>query len=289
MPINPLIPNSIVQPATPLGVSALPAATSPLTVSPSPLGTAGTLGVSSPLSGATPLPAATGINPQITTQILSIVSAMLQMLQGGALGGVKAAGAGAAANAAAPAAGGPLQPDQSIVSRANDIMQQGLNSITGIGAGQAKTAIQESMGKPIGQVNLNGVSANLNFSVNDLRDSLSYSKSLGLTAQNGRIDQAQLQAAISKAESSGAPANVVTTLKSLNDNWGAGEQLGIIQGGALTSGGVDTLMGILRNQAQGAAEARGGIQARVGGRAVTSVFNTIEQPVRQLIRDGLGL
>jgi hypothetical protein len=225
-------------------------------------------------------------------QVLSIIQTLVSMLGGGAaVGGTSAARpAGAASAGAGPAAaGGPVQRDESISNRANQIIQQGLGAISGIGAGQARTAIQNGLGNAIGAVNVNGVQANLNFSVNDLRDTLSFARGLGLTAQNGRIDQAQLQGAIQRAESSGAPANVVNTLRSLNENWGAGEQLGIIQGGALTSGGIDRLMGILEQQAQGAAQARGGIAASVGGRAVTNVFNTIRQPVRDLIRDSIGL
>jgi hypothetical protein len=217
---------------------------------------------------------------------------MLQLMQGGGLsaaGGAAAPALAGAAPAAGAANGQPLQADQSVIDRTNNIIQQGLGAISGIGSGQARSAIESGLGNVIGQVNANGVSANLNFSVNDLRDTLSYARSLGLTAQNGRIDQAQLQGAISRAESSGAPPNVVSTLRSLNDNWGAGEQLGIIQGGALTSAGIDTLMTTLRSQAEGAAAEQGGIAARVGGRAVTNVFNTIEQPVRGLIRDTLGL
>lgn len=305
MPIDPLLQNSLVPNpgiagtagpqvgSRPLAATAsgLPAATS-LTGGPASVPTfPAPFGVGAPASGALP-----GANPQLQNmlpQILTLMTSMLQLIQGGGLSAAGGAAAPAAVGGAAPAAGAangqPLQADQSVIERTNSILQQGLDSISGIGSGQAREAIQNGMGNVIGQVDVNGVAANLNFSVNDLRDTLSYSRSLGLTAQNGRIDQAQLQGAIARAESSGAPPNVVATLRSLNDNWGVGEQLGIIQGGALTSGGVDTLMGILRNRAEGAAAEQGGIAARVGGRAVTNVFNTIEQPVRGLIRDTLGL
>lgn len=240
-----------------------------------------------PAAGA----AAAGPNPQLTAVIPQVLSAIMSLIQLMPGGGAAATAGTAGATGAKPAAGaaGPLTKDETVTSKAKSILDQGLNSITGLGAGQAKKAIQGGLGNVIGAVNVNGVTANLNFSVNDLPETLAYAKGLGLTAQNGRIDQPQLQAAIAKAESSGAPANVTNTLKSLNDNWAAGEQLGIVQGGAVTSAGVDKLLTILEDKAQGAAAAKGGIAASVGGKAVTNVFNTIKQPVRDLIRDSTGL
>ncbi|MBY0404032.1 MAG: hypothetical protein K2X66_09035 [Cyanobacteria bacterium] len=263
-----------------------------------PVGTAGTAAVGttpqpqgllptpSPVGASPAQPAANGPLLSVVMPLLNVITSLIQ--GGGGVGGASAAATGAAKPAGAGTSG-PAKADANIASQANSIIDKGINSITGIGANQAKTAIKDGLGKSIGQVNVNGVSADLNFSVNDLKDTLSFAKSVGLSAQNGRIDQAQLQSAISNAESSGAPANVVNTLKSLNDNWAAGEKLGIIEGGALTSGGIDKLMSTLKTKAQEAAAAKGGIAASVGGRAVNSVFGSIEQPVRQLIKDSIGL
>jgi hypothetical protein len=258
------------------GTAAVAATPQPQSLLPTP----------SPVAASPTQPAANGPLLSVVMPLLNVITSLIQ--GGGGVAGASAASTGAARPAGQGPAG-PAKADASIASQADSIIDRGINSITGIGANQAKTAIRNGLGNAIGQVNVNGVSANLNFSVNDLKDTLSFAKSVGLSAQNGRIDQAQLQSAIRNAESSGAPANVVTTLKSLNDNWAAGESLGIIEGGALTSGGIDKLMGTLKSKAQEAAAARGGIAASVGGRAVNSVFGTIEQPVRQLIRDSIGL